>query len=113
MAGNTLQITMAEPTDTTAVEELQNAVNKELSVCVSTEKDIVDAYKKYYGISDEESQDLSSPRRKRRRGEPMSPRSTTSARSGSEAADDFEIDSGDERGNPTSFPPPTPRSSSW
>jgi type IV pilus assembly protein PilB len=55
MAGNTLQITMAEPTDSMAVEELQNALNKELSVCVSTEKDIVEAYKKYYGISDEEA----------------------------------------------------------
>jgi len=38
MAGNTLQITMSEPTDAMAVEELQNALNKELSVCVSTEK---------------------------------------------------------------------------
>ncbi len=55
MAGNTLQITMVEPTDTMAVEELQNALNKELSVCVSTEKDIVEAYKKYYGISEEEA----------------------------------------------------------
>ena len=55
MAGNTLQITRAEPTDSMAVEELQNTLNKELSVCVSTEKDIVEAYKKYYGISDEEA----------------------------------------------------------
>ena len=55
MAGNTLQITMAEPSDATAVEELQNTLNKELSVCVSTENDIVEAYKKYYKISDEEA----------------------------------------------------------
>ncbi|MDK9707835.1 MAG: type IV-A pilus assembly ATPase PilB [Desulforhopalus sp.] len=55
MAGNTLQITMAEPSDATAVEELQNLVNKELSVCVSTEADIVEAYQKYYGIDDEEA----------------------------------------------------------
>jgi len=55
MAGNTLQITMAEPSDAAAVEELQNTVNKELSVCVSTENDIVEAYKKYYNISDEEA----------------------------------------------------------
>ncbi len=54
MAGNTMQITMAEPCDVTAVEELQNLVNKELSVCVSTEADIVEAYQKYYGIDDEE-----------------------------------------------------------
>lgn len=37
MAGNTLQITMAEPSDSAAVEELQDIVNKELSVCVSSE----------------------------------------------------------------------------
>lgn len=55
MAGNTLQVTMAEPSDATAVEELQNLVNKELSVCVSTERDIVEAYQKYYGIDDTEA----------------------------------------------------------
>ncbi|MFH0784760.1 MAG: type IV-A pilus assembly ATPase PilB [Pseudomonadota bacterium] len=54
MAGNTLQITMSEPTNSSAVEELQNLVNKELSVCVSTEADIVEAYQKYYGIDAEE-----------------------------------------------------------
>jgi type IV pilus assembly protein PilB len=58
MAGNTLQITMAEPTDSMAVEDLQNTLKKELSVCVSTEKDIVEAYKKYYGISDEEAKEF-------------------------------------------------------
>ncbi len=55
MAGNVLQITMAEPTDAAAVEELQDRLGKELSVCVSTEKDIVDAYIKYYGINEEEA----------------------------------------------------------
>ncbi|WP_457575772.1 type IV-A pilus assembly ATPase PilB [Desulfomarina sp.] len=55
IAGNTLQITMAEPSDVTAVEELQDLLNKELSVCVSTEEDIVEAYRKYYGIDDEEA----------------------------------------------------------
>jgi type IV pilus assembly protein PilB len=55
MAGNTLQITMAEPSDATAVEELQNTLNKELSVCVSTENDIVEAYVKYYNINEEEA----------------------------------------------------------
>lgn len=49
-----LEVTMTEPTDTTAVEELQYEVRKDLTICVSTEKDIVDAYKKYYDISDEE-----------------------------------------------------------
>ena len=55
MAGNTLQITMTEPSDATAVEELQNLVNMELSVCVSTERDIVEAYQKYYGIDEAEA----------------------------------------------------------
>jgi len=46
--GRSLQITMAEPTDTSMVEELQGIVKMGLSVCVSTEKDIVEAYQKYY-----------------------------------------------------------------
>ncbi len=52
--GEELVVTMAEPTDTTAVDSLQNEVHKSISVCVSTEKDIVDAYKAHYEISDEE-----------------------------------------------------------
>ncbi len=58
MAGNTLQLTMAEPSDAAAVEELQDQLNKELAVCVSTEKDIIEAYVKYYKISDEEAKSL-------------------------------------------------------
>ncbi len=49
-----LEVSMAEPTDTAAVEELQNKIQKSLMICVSTEKDIIEAYKKYYEISDEE-----------------------------------------------------------
>ncbi len=58
VAGNTLQITMAEPSDAKAVEDLQDLLKKELSVCVSTEKDIVEAYKQYYKISEEEAKAL-------------------------------------------------------
>ncbi len=54
--GKSLQVAMAEPTDTGAVESLQAAVKMPLTVCVATEKDIVDAYKTYYKISDEEHQ---------------------------------------------------------
>ena len=54
VVGNTLQITMTEPTDAVEVEELQDRVNRGLNVCVSTAKDIIDAYKKYYKIDDEE-----------------------------------------------------------
>ncbi|MCW5212257.1 type IV-A pilus assembly ATPase PilB [Desulfobulbus sp. TB] len=54
VAGDTLQITMAEPTDALEVEEFQNVVKKGLDVCVSAAKDIIEAYKTYYKISDEE-----------------------------------------------------------
>ena len=54
LAGNTLQITMAEPTDSLEIEQLQDIVQKSLTVCVSTAKDIIEAYKKYYQINDEE-----------------------------------------------------------
>lgn len=54
LAGNTLQITMAEPTDEVEVEELQNALNKSLNICVSSAIEIIKAYKKYYKIDDEE-----------------------------------------------------------
>jgi len=52
--GKNLVVTMAEPTDTGAVESLQAEVKMPLTVCVSTEKDIIEAYRKYYKISDEE-----------------------------------------------------------
>ena len=55
LAGNTLQVTMAEPTDTEAVEKLQEELGKDLAVCVSMERDLVEAFKKYYGIDDEEA----------------------------------------------------------
>ncbi len=54
MVGKTLQVTMAEPTDGAMVEEIQTAVKRGLSVCVSTEKDIIEAYRTHYKISDEE-----------------------------------------------------------
>jgi type IV pilus assembly protein PilB len=51
---NTFRITMAEPTDTAAVEALQTAVKMKLSVCVSTENDIIEAYRTHFQINDEE-----------------------------------------------------------
>jgi type IV pilus assembly protein PilB len=51
---NTMKVTMAEPTDTSAVEALQAAVKMKLTVCVSTENDIIQAYRTHYQISDEE-----------------------------------------------------------
>ena len=52
--GDVLTVAMAEPTDTTAVDMLRNEVKKDLEINVSVEKDIVDAYRKYYGIDDAE-----------------------------------------------------------
>lgn len=52
--GNDLVISMTEPTDTSAVEQLQGEVQKGLKINISTQKDIVDAYRAYYKISDEE-----------------------------------------------------------
>lgn len=54
MLGGALQVTLVEPTDTTTVEALQNIVKCPVSVCVSSEKEIIEAYKKFYQISDEE-----------------------------------------------------------
>ncbi len=56
ISGNTIQITMVEPTDTMDVENLQDSLGMGLQVCVSGYRDIIDAYKKYYEISDEEYQ---------------------------------------------------------
>jgi type IV pilus assembly protein PilB len=56
IAGNTLQLTMAEPTNDLEVEELQNSLNMDLNVCVSTARSIIDSYKKFYKIDEEEYQ---------------------------------------------------------
>jgi type IV pilus assembly protein PilB len=54
----TLQITMIEPTDTSAVEYLQAEIKMGLSICVSSEREIIDAYRAHYKISDEEYKEL-------------------------------------------------------
>jgi type IV pilus assembly protein PilB len=97
MAGNTLQITLAEPSDVAAVEELQNFLDKELSVCVSTEADIVEAFQKYYRIDEEEARSFFGDK-----DEPEEEMSITEVDDfGSivaEAADDFEIEGEEEDG---------------
>jgi len=52
--GDVLDVSMVEPTDTSAVEELQTAVKKNLRISISTEKDVIDAFRKHYSISDDE-----------------------------------------------------------
>jgi type IV pilus assembly protein PilB len=102
LAGNTLQITMAEPTDAVEVEQLQDAVQKSLHVCVSTAKDIIEAYRKYYKISDEEYQSFF-------KYEPENEDDTVTQVEDfgalvSDAAEDFEIESsGGEDGNYEQF----------
>jgi type IV pilus assembly protein PilB len=60
--GEELVITMAEPTDTSAVSDLQNEVQKSISIGISTEQDIVEAYKTYYKIDDEEYKSYFGPK---------------------------------------------------
>jgi type IV pilus assembly protein PilB len=50
----TLDIAMTEPTDSAAVEAIQTEVRMGIKVHVASEKAIIDAYKKFYNISDEE-----------------------------------------------------------
>ena len=92
VAGDTVQITMAEPTDSLDVEQLQDIVQKNLNVCVSTAKDIIDAYKKFYQISEEEYQSFF-------KFEPEHEEETVTQVDDfgalvSDAAEDFEIESG-------------------
>ena len=54
LQGENLAITMVEPTDTTVVENLQKKTGKTIQVYVSTETDIIQAYRDFYKISDEE-----------------------------------------------------------
>ncbi len=52
--GEKLSVTMVEPTDTSVVEELQKKTGKTIQINVSTENDVIQAYRDFYKISDEE-----------------------------------------------------------
>lgn len=52
--GSSMFITMAEPTDTAMVEAIQTDLKRSISVAVSTERNIVEAYRQYYEIGEEE-----------------------------------------------------------
>ncbi len=54
LKGDDLSITMAEPTDTTVVEDLHKKIQKNIKVFVSTENDIIQAYRDFYKISDDD-----------------------------------------------------------
>jgi type IV pilus assembly protein PilB len=96
IVGNTLQVSFADPSDSQAVEELQNLVSKELSVCVSTEKDIVNAYQKYYGIDETEARDLLGTKDDNKDDDEEITQISDFGSIVAEAADDFEIDTGDD-----------------
>jgi len=53
LSGETFTITMTEPTDSSAVEALQEIIGHPLKVMVSTENDIIDAYRDHYKIGEE------------------------------------------------------------
>ena len=49
-----LRVTMSEPSDAIAVEKLHKIVNKNLGIFVSSERDIIEAYRVHYRIDDKE-----------------------------------------------------------
>ncbi len=56
--GDNLDVAMAEPTDSSAVEKLQNDVHKSLRIYVSREADIIEAYRTHYQIDEKEVESL-------------------------------------------------------
>ncbi len=52
--GTELTIVMVEPTDTSIVEDLQKKTGKTIKVFVSTEHDLIQAFRDFYKISDDE-----------------------------------------------------------
>lgn len=93
IAGNTLQLTMAEPTNDLEVEELQNLLQMELNLCVSTERSIIDAYKKYYKIDEEEYQSYFSSDAEEEKDEEEVTQVEDFGALVTDAAEDFEIES--------------------
>ncbi|MFV1951368.1 MAG: type IV-A pilus assembly ATPase PilB [Nitrospinota bacterium] len=54
VANNVLTLAMCDPTNNTTIEDIQTMTKLSIKAAVSQEKDIIDAYKSYYHISDEE-----------------------------------------------------------
>jgi len=52
--GDDLRVAMVEPTDTDAVQALTKKTGKNIQVFVATENDIIQAYRDFYKISDDE-----------------------------------------------------------
>ncbi len=96
LAGNTLQIAMAEPTDTEAVEKLQEELGKDLAVCVSMEKDLVEAFQKYYRIDEAEAESFFSTGEEVEEEEMAVTEVDDFGSIVADAADEFEIETIDE-----------------
>jgi type IV pilus assembly protein PilB len=92
IVGSTLLITMAEPTDTEAVAKLQGLIGREVTVCVSTEEDIIAAYQKYYGIDAAEVEALRSGQGEKAEEEMSVTEIDDFGSIVAEAADGFEIE---------------------
>lgn len=93
--GEALSVTMTEPTDSSAVEALQEMLGKDLKVSVSTENDIIEAYRDHYKISDDEYKSFIHFDDDVEEDEPV----TSVEDFGSlvsEAAEELEVDSGDD-----------------
>ncbi|MBU1195759.1 MAG: type IV-A pilus assembly ATPase PilB [Proteobacteria bacterium] len=54
LKGEELFITMVEPTDTSIIEDLQKKLGKTIQISVSTENDVIQAFRDFYKISDDE-----------------------------------------------------------
>lgn len=92
LVGKNLQVTMAEPTDTALAEGLQTELKKGLSICVSSEKDILDAYRTHYKISDEEYKSLTGEEEKEEVEEEEVTNIEDFGSLVTEAAEDYEMD---------------------
>ena len=52
--GDVLLVTMVDPSGTSSIEEIQRKTKLSIKTAVSTEKSIIDAYRKYFKIDDKE-----------------------------------------------------------
>jgi type IV pilus assembly protein PilB len=93
---DTLEVSMAEPTDTTAVEALQNEIKKDLKISVSIEKEIIEAYKTHYKISDEEYDSFYGDEKKEQEDDMPVTQVDDFGSLVSEAVGDMELAAGDE-----------------
>lgn len=58
---NILTVAMVEPTDTDSVDQLQKETGKNIERRVCTESALINAYRKYYGITDDEFEEYKKP----------------------------------------------------